>query len=95
MQRFIPSEFGCDVDKSQILGMDHGFYEKKAEVRRLIEKEGIPHTYICCNLFMGYLLPSLVQPGLIKPPRDTMKIFGDGNVKGQLVTEFLLIYEVI
>ncbi|KAM0932898.1 putative 2'-hydroxyisoflavone reductase [Dioscorea sansibarensis] len=87
IKRFIPSEFGCDVDKSQILGMDNGFYGKKAEVRRLIEKEGIPHTYICCNLFMGYLLPSLVQPGLRKPPRDTMTIFGDGNVKAVFVKE--------
>lgn len=67
--------------------MDHKFYSMKAEIRRLVEAEGIPYTYICCNLFMSYLLPSLVQPGLKIPPRDEIKIFGDGNVKGVFVRE--------
>ncbi|WOL12878.1 putative pinoresinol-lariciresinol reductase 3 isoform X3 [Canna indica] len=61
--------------------MDYDFYKKKAEIRRRIEKEGIPHTYISCNFLMRYLLPSLVQSGLQTPPRDKVKIFGDGNVK--------------
>jgi len=67
--------------------MAYGFYEKKIEIRHLIETEGIPHTYICCNFFMRYLLPSLVQPGLNAPPRDEMKIFGEGNTKGVFVKE--------
>lgn len=82
MQRFIPSEFGADPTKVQILGMDYGFYERKAEIRRCVESEGIPYTYICCNFLARYLLPSLVQPGLEAPPRDEIKIFGSGNVKG-------------
>lgn len=84
LQRFIPSEFGADPDKVQTLEMDHDFYKKKAEIRRCIEKEGIPHTYISCNFFQRYLLPSLIQPGLKTPPTDKVKIFGSGNVKGQL-----------
>ncbi|WOL02938.1 putative pinoresinol-lariciresinol reductase 3 isoform X1 [Canna indica] len=87
IKRFIPSEFGADPDKVQILGMDYDFYKKKAEVRRCIEKEGIPHTYISCNFLMRYLLPSLVQPGLQTPPRDKVKIFGDGNVKAVFVKD--------
>lgn len=83
-QRFIPSEFGADPDKVQILGMDYDFYEKKAEIRRCIEKQDLPYTYICCNFFQRYLLPSLVQPGLKAPPRDKVLIFGHGNIKGQL-----------
>ncbi|XP_010906346.1 probable pinoresinol-lariciresinol reductase 3 isoform X1 [Elaeis guineensis] len=81
IKRFVPSEFGADPDKVQILGMDHGHYEMKTEIRRCIENEGIPYTYISCNLLMRYLLPSLVQPGLNAPPRDKITIFGDGNVK--------------
>ncbi|KAG1342803.1 Isoflavone reductase [Cocos nucifera] len=81
IKRFVPSEFGADPDKVQILGMDHGHYEMKIEIRRCIENEGIPYTYISCNFLMRYLLPSLVQPGLNAPPRDEIKIFGDGNVK--------------
>ncbi|XP_066322392.1 probable pinoresinol-lariciresinol reductase 3 isoform X2 [Miscanthus floridulus] len=81
VKRFIPAEFGADPTKVQICDMDYGFYEKKIEIRHSIESEGIPHTYICCNFFMRYLLPSLVQPGLDAPPRDKIKIFGEGNTK--------------
>ncbi|KAM7276046.1 hypothetical protein ACFE04_017912 [Oxalis oulophora] len=88
IKRFIPSEFGSDPDKSQVSHMDHGFYSRKAEIRRLIEAQGIPHTYICCNLFMSYLLPGLAQPGLKTPPMDKVTIFGDGNTKGVFVKEF-------
>lgn len=85
MQRFIPAEFGVDHTKVQICDMDHGFYEKKAEIRRLIESEDIPHTYIYCNFLMRYLLPSLVQPGLDAPPRDEVTIFGGGDTKGLVI----------
>ncbi|KNA04335.1 hypothetical protein SOVF_200600 [Spinacia oleracea] len=87
IKRFIPSEFGLDPDKVQISGMDHSFYSRKADIRRLVEAEEIPYTYICCNFFMSYLLPSLVQPGIKVPPRDKITIFGDGNVKGVFVKE--------
>ncbi|CAN0909162.1 Probable pinoresinol-lariciresinol reductase 3 [Linum grandiflorum] len=87
IKRFIPSEFGADADRSQISGMDHGFYSRKAEIRRLIEAEAIPYTYICCNLLMSFYLPSLVQPGLVSPPRDKVTLFGTGDVKGVFVKE--------
>ncbi|KAL7002695.1 putative pinoresinol-lariciresinol reductase 3 [Sarracenia purpurea var. burkii] len=85
--RFIPSEFGLDPHKTRISDLDHNFYARKSEIRRLVEAEGIPHTYICCNFFMSYLLPSIVQPGLKNPPRDKVMIFGDGNVKGVFTKE--------
>ncbi|XP_022725933.1 probable pinoresinol-lariciresinol reductase 3 isoform X1 [Durio zibethinus] len=81
IKKFIPSEFGVDPDKVQISVLDHQFYSRKAEIRRLIEAAGIPYTYICCNFFMSYLLPWLAQPGLKTPPRDKVTIFGDGNTK--------------
>ncbi|KAK1559614.1 hypothetical protein Q3G72_016465 [Acer saccharum] len=87
IKRFIPSEFGADPDRTQIADLDHNFYSRRSEIRRLIETEGIPYTYICCNLFMSYLIPSLVQPGLNTPPRDKVLIFGDGNTKGVFVKD--------
>ncbi|KAL6633696.1 hypothetical protein ACP70R_026367 [Stipagrostis hirtigluma subsp. patula] len=87
VKRFIPAEFGLDPTMVQIRDMDYGFYEKKIEIRRSIESEGIPHTYICCNFLMRYLLPSLVQPGLDAPPSDEIRIFGEGNTKGVFVEE--------
>ncbi|KAK6159486.1 hypothetical protein DH2020_006800 [Rehmannia glutinosa] len=87
IKRFFPSEFGLDPDKTRVSHLDHNFYSRKAEIRRLVEAEGIPYTYICCNFYTSYLLPSLVQPGLQAPPRDKVCIFGDGNVKGVFVKE--------
>ncbi|CAL1384942.1 unnamed protein product [Linum trigynum] len=87
IKRFIPSEFGADPDRTQISGMDYGFYSRKAEIRRLIEAEAIPYTYVCNNLLMSCLLPSLVQPGLKSPPKDKVTIFGNGDVKGVFVKE--------
>ncbi|KAK2991694.1 hypothetical protein RJ640_016400 [Escallonia rubra] len=86
-QRYIPSEFGVDPDKTKISDLDHGFYLRKAEIRRLVEAEGIPYTYICCNFFTSYLLPSLVQPDLKTPPRDKAIVFGDGKARGVFVKE--------
>lgn len=82
VQRFFPSEFGSDPDRTRVSHLDHEFYSRKSEMRRLIEAEGIPYTYVCCNFYTSYLLPSLVQPGLQAPPRDKVTIFGDGNVRG-------------
>lgn len=87
IKRFIPSEFGVDPDKVQIHGMDYNFYSRKVDIRRLVEAEGIPYTYICCNLFTRSLLPSLVQRGLKAPPRDKVTIFGNGDVKGVFVKQ--------
>ncbi|KAJ8441994.1 hypothetical protein Cgig2_020139 [Carnegiea gigantea] len=87
VQRFIPSEFGADPDKVRIHGMDYNFYSRKVDIRRLVEAEGIPHTYICCNFFMSILLTSLVQPGLKTPPRDKVTIFADGEAKGVFIKE--------
>lgn len=81
IKRFIPSEFGQDPDKVQISKLDYNFYSNKAEIRHMIVNEGIPYTFVSNNFFAEYLLPSLVQPGLKTPPRDKVRIFGDGNTK--------------
>ncbi|KAJ8553113.1 hypothetical protein K7X08_020506 [Anisodus acutangulus] len=87
IKRFLPSEFGSDPERSQVSDLDHNFYSRKSEIRRIIEAEGIPHTYVCCNFFTSFFLPSLVQPGLKSPPRDEVTIFSDGTAKGVFVKE--------
>ena len=57
-------------------------FEVKAQIRRAVESEGIPHTFVSANCFAGYFLPTLVQPGVSAPPRDKVIILGDGNPKG-------------
>ncbi|KAL5704672.1 Phenylcoumaran benzylic ether reductase Pyrc5 [Ranunculus cassubicifolius] len=81
VKRFFPSEFGNDVDRSNAVEPAKTAFETKAAIRRAIEAEGIPHTYVSSNCFAAYFLPSLSQPGATSPPRDKVVIFGDGNAK--------------
>ncbi|XP_059637198.1 phenylcoumaran benzylic ether reductase Betv6-like [Cornus florida] len=81
VKRFFPSEFGNDVDRVHPVEPAKTAFSVKAQIRRAIEAEGIPHTYVASNCFAGYFLPTLVQPGATAPPRERVIILGDGNPK--------------
>ncbi|KAB2619598.1 isoflavone reductase-like protein [Pyrus ussuriensis x Pyrus communis] len=81
IKRFFPSEFGNDVDRVHAVEPAKSTFDLKVQIRRAIEAEGIPHTYVSSNCFAGYFLPSLAQPGATSPPRDKVTILGDGNPK--------------
>ena len=97
LQRFFPSEFGNDVDRIHAVGPAKTAFGIKAQIRRAIEAEGIPYTYVSSNFFAGFFLPRLSQleataaffvsrlsqPGATGPPRDKIIIPGDGNPKGK------------
>ncbi|KAH7850351.1 hypothetical protein Vadar_031494 [Vaccinium darrowii] len=87
IKRFFPSEFGNDVDRSNAVEPAKTAYGMKAQVRRAIEAEGIPHTFVSSNYFAGYNLPHFGQPDLSAPPRDRAIILGDGNPKAVFVEE--------
>ncbi|KAI3762827.1 hypothetical protein L1987_53269 [Smallanthus sonchifolius] len=70
VKRFLPSEFGTDVDRHNAVEPACSTYARKKQIRRAIEAVGIPYTYVSCNCFAGYFLPTLVQPGVTAPPRD-------------------------
>lgn len=82
LQRFIPSEFGNDVDRSHAVEPAKTRFAEKAKVRRAIEAHGIPYTYIITGCFAGYFLPTLAQPEGTAPPRENVIILGDGTPKG-------------
>ncbi|XVE94687.1 hypothetical protein REPUB_Repub02eG0030500 [Reevesia pubescens] len=81
VKRFLPSEFGTDVDQHHAVEPAKSAFATKAQIRRAIEAEGIPYTYVPANCFAGYFLPNLSQPGATSPPRDKVVILGDGNAK--------------
>ncbi|XP_038885595.1 eugenol synthase 2-like [Benincasa hispida] len=81
VKRFFPSEFGLDVDRLNAVEPAKSALAIKAEIRRAIEREGIPYTYVSSNCFNGYFLPTLMQPGLTSPPTDKVIIPGDGHPK--------------
>ncbi|CAN0866548.1 Phenylcoumaran benzylic ether reductase POP1 [Linum grandiflorum] len=81
MQRFLPSEFGNDVDRVHAVEPAKTAYATKVKIRRAIEAAGVPYTYVSSNFFAGYFLPTLNQPGITTPPRDKVVILGDGTPK--------------
>ena len=87
IKRFLPSEFGNDVDKVNAVEPAKSVFAIKAKIRRATEAEGIPYTYVSSNCFAGYFVPNLGQRGLTAPPRDKVVIFGDGNAKVVFVKE--------
>ncbi|KAL2552894.1 Isoflavone reductase-like protein P3 [Forsythia ovata] len=87
IKRFLPSEFGGDVDSMTTVEPATSLFGEKVKLRRLIESEGIPHTYIVSNAFAGYFLPTIGQLDATAPPRDKVVILGDGNRKAIFVKE--------
>ncbi|KAL2498066.1 Isoflavone reductaseP3 [Abeliophyllum distichum] len=81
VKRFFPSEFGTDVDRCHAVEPAKSSFEIKSKIRRAVEAEGIPYTFVSANYFAGYSLPTLAQPGVTAPPRDKVIILGDGNAK--------------
>ncbi|KAL8195338.1 hypothetical protein R6Q57_025741 [Mikania cordata] len=81
VKKFYPSEFGNDVDRTHAVDPAKTAFAVKAQIRRAIEAENIPHTYVSSNCFAGYFLPTLAQPDVTAPPRDKVVILGDGNKK--------------
>jgi uncharacterized protein YbjT (DUF2867 family) len=82
VKRFLPSEFGNDVDRLHAVEPAKSTFAIKAQIRRAVEAEGIPYTYVSSNCFAGYYLTNFAQPtGTTSPPRDKVDILGDGNAK--------------
>lgn len=89
MQRFFPSEFGFDVENVHGIGTVKSIFEAKVKIRRAVEAEGIPYTYVLSYYFNGFCLPRLAQHGATAPPRDKVVIQGDGNPKGNYTSSSL------
>lgn len=84
VQRFLPSEFGHDVDRADPVEPGLTMYLEKRKVRRAIEKSGVPYTYICCNSIASWPYYDNKHPSEVVPPLDQFQIYGDGTVKGMV-----------
>ncbi|XP_044491927.1 leucoanthocyanidin reductase-like isoform X2 [Mangifera indica] len=85
VKRFLPSEFGHDVDRADPVEPGLLMYKEKRKVRRLIEELGVPYTYICCNSIASWPYHDNHHPSEVLPPLDQFKIYGDGSVKAYFV----------
>ncbi|CAI9780545.1 unnamed protein product [Fraxinus pennsylvanica] len=90
IKRFLPSEFGGDVDSMTAVEPAASLMVEKVKVRRIVESEGIPYTYVVSNGFAGYFLRTLGQLDNLDataPPREKVAILGEGNLKASFVKE--------
>lgn len=71
------------MDRVHAIEPSKTMYDTKAKIRRLVEAEGIPYTYVVNSFLAGVYLKNLSQPGATAPPREKVVIFGDGNQKGK------------
>lgn len=53
-------------------------FDNKVKIRRMIEAEGIPYTYVVANFLNRHFLSNLMG---IASPSDPVIILGDGNIK--------------
>ncbi|XP_030923448.1 phenylcoumaran benzylic ether reductase Betv6-like [Quercus lobata] len=80
IKRFLPSEFGSAMDRAKAVDPIKHHLGVKASIRRSIEAEGIPYTYLLSNGFAGYFLPNfgISRTGgtgsFTAPPRDKVEI---------------------
>lgn len=85
IKRFLPSEFGHDVDRADPVEPGLAMYKQKRLVRRVIEESGVPYTYICCNSIASWPYYDNCHPSQLPPPLDQLHIYGHGNVKAYFV----------
>lgn len=78
-QRFIPSEFGNEVDRISPLPPFQECCDKKKAVRRAAEESGIPYTFVSANTFGAYFVNFLLRPYDEKSQKVT--IYGTGEAK--------------
>ncbi|RRT49923.1 hypothetical protein B296_00041774 [Ensete ventricosum] len=74
-QRFLPSEFGHDIDKANPVEPALSLYNRKRRVRRAVEAAGVPYTYICCNSIAGWPYHDNKHPSKAAPPLDRSNYF--------------------
>ncbi|MCL7041163.1 hypothetical protein MKW94_012390 [Papaver nudicaule] len=85
VKRFLPSEFGHDIDRADPVEPGLTMYKEKREVRRLIKESGIPYTYICCNSIAAWPYHDNTHPSEVLPPLDRFQIYGNGTTKAYFV----------
>nr|ACL13526.1 t-anol/isoeugenol synthase [Pimpinella anisum] len=80
IKRFIPSEFGNDVDRiSPLPPFQEGVCKIKKGVRRAAEKSGIPYTFVSSNSCGAYFVNFLLRPSDEKLRKVT--VYGTGEAK--------------
>lgn len=79
-QRFVPSEFGNEVDRVSGLPPFEALLANKRKIRRATEAAGIPFTYVSANSFAAYFVDYLLHP---HDKLEEITVYGSGEAKGK------------
>ncbi|CAB4309170.1 unnamed protein product [Prunus armeniaca] len=79
IKRFIPSEFGNEVDRVSGLPPFEALLDNKRKIRRAIEAAGIPYTYVSANSFGAYFVDYLLHPR--EKTNHQVTVYGTGEAK--------------
>ncbi|XP_024933808.2 isoeugenol synthase 1 isoform X3 [Ziziphus jujuba] len=90
IKRFVPSEFGNEVDRVSGLPPFEALLENKRKVRRATEAAGIPFTYVAANTFAAYFVDYLLHPG---EKIQEVIVYGSGEAKSTYQPYAVLNYE--
>ncbi|KAG8655535.1 hypothetical protein MANES_04G049500v8 [Manihot esculenta] len=76
IKRFVPSEFGNEVDRVSGLPPFEAILANKRRIRRATEVAGVPYTYISANSFAAYFINYLLRP---YEKTDQFIVYGKGD----------------
>ncbi|KAJ8767908.1 hypothetical protein K2173_020848 [Erythroxylum novogranatense] len=79
IKRFVPSEYGNEVDRVSGLPPFEALLANKRKVRRATEAAGIPFTYVSANTFAAYFVDYVLHPH--EKDRDEVIVYGTGHAK--------------
>ncbi|KAK1371374.1 Isoeugenol synthase 1 [Heracleum sosnowskyi] len=79
VKRFIPSEFGNEVDRISPLPPYQACCDQKKVIRRAAEKSGIPYTFVVANTYGAYFVNYLLRP--YDKKSNKVAIYGTGEAR--------------
>ncbi|KAF9679115.1 hypothetical protein SADUNF_Sadunf07G0106400 [Salix dunnii] len=82
-QRFVPSEFGNEVDRVSGLPPFETMLANKRKIRRASEAAGLSYTYVSANSFAAYFVDYLLHP---REKREVI-VYGSGEARAVLNNE--------
>ncbi|XXG63433.1 hypothetical protein AAC387_Pa05g1627 [Persea americana] len=81
IKRFVPSEYGNEVDRVFGLPPFQAIFDNKKKIRRATEAAGIPYTFVSANSFAAYFIDFFLHP---REQRDEVIVYGSGEAKAVL-----------
>uniref|UniRef100_A0A0E0MTP4 NmrA-like domain-containing protein n=1 Tax=Oryza rufipogon TaxID=4529 RepID=A0A0E0MTP4_ORYRU len=87
VKRFVPSEYGCDVEQAEegTLEPARSIIAAKVRVREAVRAAGIPYTFVCSYWAHGFMLPRLGDPLVDRPPATVATAVEDERAANKIL----------